>query len=451
MPKSHALFESGIVTRLSRPLVILLSLVIAPPSHAFSEKLAEYLKNRQTKEAYQWLIKHQDEQANNPQFNDWLAQLAMQLGQYPQAINALERLILLQPNHLGAQLDLVIAYLKLGNVVRARQEFNQLQQQVSSQKSVPPSAAETIAQLEQQLANDSSYRFNGLVQIGGGYDSNVNQGAENDLIRLNIDGQVPVDLELAPESTASEDAFSTQRLQLSLKEEPGANCGYQYWCSGLVLDVATRLHHDETRYDQYQGLLGGSLTQLLPERRSKLTGYLQYAHLSDSDTLASVAAEFSQRWRLSEQWAGYALYINNRHEEGSSLEDSQQSSFTLLGELDNGLYYSLAYGYHNQPGRTSGDTRSSYATLGYKTRLSNWYAQGRFSYSWEQDSLPYYTPLFGDTVREDTKSSLALSATRALSSHWISTLSFEYSDNRSNIPLFDRDRFEATISFSYLW
>lgn len=447
--KIHALLPQKATIKSPSIGLILACLILSPASHAYTQQLAYYLSTYQTQKAYQLLLAQQQDQANNPEFNDWLSQLALQLNDYPQAINALERLILLQPEHLGARLDLAIAYYKTGDPASAQQELGQLKQKMHGLADAPPKIQQAIRLLQHQLRYRNRYKTSTLLQLGTGYDSNINQGAADATIPLNLDGQLNTSLELSPHSIAQGSAFSSQRLQWQASQH-GHSCPGR-WCKSAVFDLSSRLHRQHSEYNPFQAVLGGTLSRKTGQRQDRISGYLQYAHLSDTDSLLALSSELSQRWKHNQQWLGYALYLNNRHTLNSTREDSQQSSFTLLGEQHNRWYYSASLGYHHQPGRASGNTLQSQLNLSYKTRLGSWHSQSQLSLNWDKDDQPYNFTLFGNTERTDTKYQLSFTASKALTPRWITSLRLEHSNNSSNIPLFNRNRTQINFTASYLW
>jgi tetratricopeptide (TPR) repeat protein len=127
---------------------------------------------------------HELEQAGNAQY-DYLLGLALEnSGQADKASIVLERVLAVNPRYAAAWVDLGRAYFSLGDFARAREDF------ARALALNPPQAAEaTIRQhLAQMDARDMRRPFltSGYVELGGGYDSNVNNATSQSTVAVPI-------------------------------------------------------------------------------------------------------------------------------------------------------------------------------------------------------------------------------------------------------------------------
>lgn len=431
--------------------VFLLGSILPQSAHAYSNKLIQLLEANNYQAAYQWLADNEAAYAYDSAFNEWLAQLAMMQFQYAHAINALERLALLQPDHLGAQLDLVIAYSKAGYRNQARQQLAAFKSRIATLDNLPTKVTQTVALLSDQLATpEALYKWKGLLQVGGGFDSNANLGTSASSVMLNIQGEFPLEQALGPESIASNDAFSFQRAQLAIEEDSN-NCYLKNWCGTLIADLSNRIYNSQSDYDSNQLLVGGFFTNRQPEKVSQWLAYGQYANLNAFDRRTSLSFEFNQRFRRPNRWLGYALHLDYSHEADTTLPDSQQYSVTLFTNENNNWRYNWSFAYHNQPERSAGNSYRSRLAASHRFSYAAWLIRSSASLTIERDSQAYSQLLFGNVKRRDISAQLSTNASYKLSSDWAVSLSASYNFNSSSIPLFDRDRLELMATASYIW
>ena len=102
------------------------------------------LKAGKAKEGYTLLAPHEYEMAGNVDYDYLLGIAALDSGKPDKASLALERVLAVNPNYIGARLDLARAYFALADYERAKTEFEAVQAQN------PPPAAKTV--IEQYLA-----------------------------------------------------------------------------------------------------------------------------------------------------------------------------------------------------------------------------------------------------------------------------------------------------------
>ena len=94
-----------------RIIVTLMLAVLAQAGQAesFEQRLENRLETDDVVEVYEWLQSIEDEYGDQVPYLDLRSRFAMRLEDYANAIPVLERLIEVQPGHMGARLDLVIA------------------------------------------------------------------------------------------------------------------------------------------------------------------------------------------------------------------------------------------------------------------------------------------------------------------------------------------------------
>ncbi|MBE9395948.1 hypothetical protein IOQ59_01600 [Pontibacterium sp. N1Y112] len=436
-------------TWLLRFLLCIFCAILPKTSHAYTTELIQHLKNNNTNTAYQWLKANEHLYANDPNFNEWLAQLALLRHQYPQAINALERLILLKPNHIGARLDLTLAYYKTGEIREARDEFTHLKAVLAHIDIVPQSVNELMQQMAINLARptNTATRIINLA-VTAGYDNNSNLATDAESITLNLQGQIPIELYLAPESTATPDSFIEEHLQFSLAESPD-RC-QQQWCYALLGNISARQYQTHTTYSRRHGLLGGLVRKQAQGTHHQWITYAQYQEPNERDALSILALEYSRQNLSTPSMPGFRLHADYRHNQHDK-PDSQYLAASLFTDKAQRWSYNLNVGYHRQPMRNAGNTFRAQASSSHNMNIAQWTLRHTASIIIERDAHSYSEFLFGSTRRKDTRFTLSASASRPLTSRWQLSLNLRYSQNKSSIPLLNHNRLEAQSTLSYLW
>ncbi len=129
------------------------------------------LKAGKAKEGYALLAPHEYEMAGDIDYDYLLGIAALDSGKPDKASLALERVLAVNPDYVGARLDLARAYFALADYERAKTEFEAVQAQ-----NPPPTARTVIGQylaaIDKKL--DPSTTVTGYLEGTVGYDTNVN-------------------------------------------------------------------------------------------------------------------------------------------------------------------------------------------------------------------------------------------------------------------------------------
>lgn len=136
--------------------------------------------------AYELLLPYQFAQAGNPDFDYLLGLAALDAGHADIATLAFERVLAVSPNHGAARLDMGRAYFALGDMPRARREFD-----LALALNPPPSARATIAHYLAEMETrekQSATRATAYVEAGFGRDTNVTQGPSSSSLFLPVFG-----------------------------------------------------------------------------------------------------------------------------------------------------------------------------------------------------------------------------------------------------------------------
>lgn len=144
----------------------------------------ELLKSGKPAEAYALLEPLEFERSGDVRFDYLLGIAALDSGKPDKATLAFERVLAVDPNFAGARLDMARAYYQLGDLPRARTEFEVVMGQN------PPEAAKVTIQkyLDAIAAYEESMRtrMSGYVEGVAGHDSNVSTGTSSAIAVSNL-------------------------------------------------------------------------------------------------------------------------------------------------------------------------------------------------------------------------------------------------------------------------
>jgi tetratricopeptide (TPR) repeat protein len=192
--------------------------VLALPAFALDsaglEKAEQLVRNGEAEQAYALLAPDQFTQAGDPAFDYVFGLAALKAGHASFATLAFERVLAVTPNHAGARLDMGRAYAALGDLPRARQEFN-----LVLALDPPPAARATIARyLAEMDAREKkpSTRVTAYVEAGVGTDGNVTQGPSSSTLFLPVFG---VNFTLNSANQKIRDDFSQLNAGVDIKQQ----------------------------------------------------------------------------------------------------------------------------------------------------------------------------------------------------------------------------------------
>ena len=157
-------------------LLLSFAIVVFPLSVSAADdlllKAKQQLDNGNAQEAYNLLIPLQSTRAGDPDYDFLLGSSALELGKNTEAVFALERVLAVQPNSAPARAQIARAYFNLKETEAAKREFENVKKQ-----EVPPEVSATIDRFLDAITRiEDAGRtvIHGFVEVGIGYDSNVN-------------------------------------------------------------------------------------------------------------------------------------------------------------------------------------------------------------------------------------------------------------------------------------
>lgn len=299
-------------------LVLLASLLLAPVCSAFAadETLVsakQHLDRGNAQAAYNLLVPLQADRAGDPEYDFLLGAAALELGKNTEAVFALERVLAVRPDAVPARALIARAYFNLKEIDTAKREFENVRRQ-----EVPSEVALTIDRFLDAIGRIEDSRrttIRGFVEVGFGYDTNVNSATadaqvavpffggtiftldqasqEQDDWFFSFGGGVNLRVPISPRWSAfggavfqsrnnfHEDDFSTYYYDL--------NAGVSYKHMRNTLSLAAQINHfyvdnPQLYRNAYREALGGTLQwQHDFNSRNQLSAFVQFTELRYPD------------------------------------------------------------------------------------------------------------------------------------------------------------------------
>lgn len=273
----------------------LAALLIAGPTLALDmDALRQAYETGRVEEAYALATANLEEGEGDPRFDFYLGVASIDTGHINEGVFALERVLLVQPGHLRARLELARGYFLLREDSRAQQEFQAVLEQNPSENV----QANIQRFMDAIRLREGRYRptSSAFVETGFGHDSNVSSSADDLLIIGN-----PLLLAFGAQSSDESDKFIYVRGGGSYNKP--FSPGRSFFSS---IDVQSRHNLNDDNFDTsyINGIAGLSILQGADRYRVSLQG--QKYHVGESnfnDFLFSDADDtFRQMFAINGEW-----------------------------------------------------------------------------------------------------------------------------------------------------
>jgi outer membrane protein len=409
-----------------------------------TDRAKRLLEQRRAKEAYQLLLPQESARAGDVEFDYLLGIAANDAGESERAVFALERVLALQPDNHLARAEIARAYLALGERDAARREFETVRSQ-----SIPAEAKASIERFLAAIRAADTTRVEGFIELGAGYDGNVNAATSSSQIALPGLGGIIATLD--PASTKRGDAFGALAGGVNVTHKLN-----DVWAVVGNAAAAARVHSDETRFDQLtfdanigarwsRGrnavTVGGQLQafELDYERYRETTGVLaQWQHSYDERRQASIFGQYSEL----------------RYPAESIRDADREVVGVAYGRAFDVRYAPVAFG-SAYVGRER-ERASAVPHLGHGLRGVRIGGQVRLGRGWSLLGSAAYEerryggpePVFLET-RKDRQTDLSVGASYLLRANTTVLAQLAHTDNRSNVPINKFDRTVATVSVRF--
>lgn len=378
------------------------------------------------------------------QHGQWL----LKQGSHGAALEALERALLLEPEHLGTQLDYAQALIMVGDAASADGILSSLQAQPDVPSHLIPLLAKQLQALRQVAAADPAPT--GMVskvmfsQSFGG-DSNLNNAASANSITLTYP-TIDLDLPLAQANRPQSGPMATTALQWTGLLAQGRHM----W----LLQAQGRARHTSNPASRYQQAELEATWLQNPAAPQQWLGRVDHTQLY----WGGKKLYASEKLGLQHQWVHNADPISCRTALGAEVEnrsypDSRPMNglyrgglFTLVCQKQDSLSLQLRTGQDQprQAERPGGIQRQSEARVQWQFNAVGNRWQTEYSIQHQQDDTGYSPLLSRNVARRVVRQALRLETSRPLQwpalgdPQWFGTV--EISRQTSNLQIFASSR-----------
>ncbi len=187
------------------PVIGVAALFVLLQSLAFADEITDrarrLLQEKNPQAAYRLLQPLESQRAGDPEYDYLLGIAALDSGERERAVFALERVLAVNPNHAQARAEIARAYFLLGEKENALREFQNVR------ATNPPEAVKQTIDRYLSALGAGPTRLNGFLEIGFGWDSNVNSATASNQIAIPALGGIVATL--APTGVRMHDTFAT--------------------------------------------------------------------------------------------------------------------------------------------------------------------------------------------------------------------------------------------------
>jgi tetratricopeptide (TPR) repeat protein len=413
-----------------------------------NDRAKQLLEQRRAREAYELLLPQESERAGDVEYDYLLGIAANDAGEAERAVFALERVLALQPQNHLARAEIARAYLALGERDAARREFETVRGQP-----IPEQAKANIERFLAAIRAAETTRVEGFVELGFGYDTNVNSATASSQIA--IPAAVPIiggqTLVLDPRSRAREDAFAALSAGVNVTHKLTDAWALVGGAAGLA-----RLHESENQFDQ--ATLDANVAARWSHGKDAITlgGQLQsfrldYARYRD---VTGVVAQWQHSYDEYRQVSVFGQHARLRYPTQSPRDADRDVLGVAYGRAFTVRYSPVVF-TSAYAGRER-ELDSNFPHVGYDlwgVRAGGQIALGKgwgvlASAAYEHRDYGGPEPVFAET-RRDRQTDMSAGVSYLLRAHAIVTAQLAYTDNRSSLPINKFDRTAAGISMRF--
>jgi len=253
-----------------------------------TDQALSLLDSGRGKAAYALLEPQESARAGEVSYDFLFGLAALDAGQNTRAVFALERVLAMDPNNVRARAEIARAYLALGEVETARQEFETVQRQ-----GVPADVSQTLERyiaLARRHENLNRPTLNAFVEAVIGYDTNVNVGPNKTSVI--IPGISATPARLLPDSKANQDSFGQLGAGVNGRIPIGAGFAL---LSGL--SWSQRLNQDKEQFDL--GSADANLGAVYTSGRHVFTLMGQFGLVSVDNARYRTAGGVTGQWQYN--------------------------------------------------------------------------------------------------------------------------------------------------------
>jgi hypothetical protein len=416
----------------------------ADPDLAKAEAL---MKEGKAAEAYSLLEPFEFEQSGNVQFDYLLGIAALDSGKADKATIAFERVLAVDPNYAGARIDMARAYFQLGDMTRAKNEF----ETVLTQN--PPLAAKAtidkyLVAIEKQESAKQT-KVTGYVEASVGRDSNVNYSTSQNQIAVPALGNLVFTLN--PNNVKLPDSYFGSALGGEISHQFSPKFGLYAGADVRARDNNTRNAFNSVSLDGRAGVAVGEGVNVV--RLGLLAGKFDLNGRNNRDT-NGLSGEWRHQINTANQLTTFGQYARYRFEPTISVNDFDQSTYgaNWLHILSDGkglTSVTLLAGDDRAPLRADGGKNFTGVRLGGQVQLSEkveLFAGIGAQFSKYQAANAAFSSPTESLTRDDKQYDANIGLNWHLDKLWTIRPQISYLRNDSNIVIYKFDRSDVSIT-----
>lgn len=403
------------------------------------------VRSGKAEDAWKLLSPHEFNLAGREDFDYWLGVAALDSGRADRATLVFERVLAVNPDHAAARLDMARAYFALGDFQRSREEFEQVRKDEDTPKAAQATIERYLAAIEERIPKPGA-RLNGYVEASLGRDSNVSGATASGSIYVPL---FNVNFTLGPNSQKAADSYHSlgggAELNYALSNGMSLFAG---------LDLKQRSYRDWDIYDNrsidyragFQAAHDKDTFRLTVGRNDYSLDHAAYRRIG------SLGLELRHAADAGTQWIGFGQASEIKYLQDSTTSYSSDQIIVGLGivkRLQVGgnplLFGSIYTGEDTATKNRSDGDRILHGMRGgvqqaLKTGLDI-FATLSMQYS-KYDRLNI---LFQE-YRKETQYDVGLGLNWRFERDWLLKPQLTYTRNNSNLPIYDYDRYEFSLT-----
>lgn len=414
---------------------------------AILETAAAQLAGHESGAAFALLSESETQLAGGKRFDYLFGVAALDSGHVTRAIFALERLVRYQPDDALAHAELGRAYLAAGEADHARAEFLKARDGVLP-KDASAAIDRVIGVIDQGVPSPRP-QLTMTLELGGGYDTNVNSATNQG--QFGIPGFGGILFDTAPDSRRRGDLFTTVAggLQMEAELSPA-------WV--FVAEANARANVNRVAGDMNTDLLDATLAVRHTQGSHSQTFALQDGTAWVDSTIYRTANGASAQWQMqfdaNTQGSVFAQWSHQVYDRQRERDTNRAVVGLGYGQAfgAGGLVYGSAYGAEELAAKATFSNFASHALgvrIGFEQRID---ATAVGFVEWQRERRRYSgTEPFFEVARRDLQDDVSIGVRYRLDDGWQLLPQIHYTRARSDIVLYDylRSVFQITAHRSF--